>query len=66
MSHALQVLFSFPNGGVWGNFVDDAVCLILGYLFGRHHFSKIHASMKELHKKHDERHQELLEEIRKI
>jgi len=34
MNSWYYVLFHWPDGSVWGNWVDDVVCLTLGFIAG--------------------------------
>ena len=50
-------LFQPFSGGVWGN----AVYGVLGYLYGRHHFKKIHRHYHEIVAMHKAHHKQLMD-----
>lgn len=42
---AWHVLFAWPTGGVWSNFVDDGVVFILGLIAGRWGLKWVHGKL---------------------
>lgn len=50
--NAWQALFGWPAGGVYGNFVDDLVCLVIGFMVGHRSLVKLHRKLDRHHREH--------------